>query len=277
MPKVSVVTTVYNGRPYFERALPSILAQTYSDFEYLIVDDGSTDGTGEKLAEVAQQDARIRILSPGRLGFAAALNHAIARAEGEYIARQDFDDISYPQRLARQVSYLDAHPDVGLVGGQYIREDEQRGERYVRLPPIENREIRAALVRYIPFAHTLVMFRRAAWEQVGGYPTATNLVDLRLWLRLAEAGWGFHNIPEVLGEHLIHGASFWHRTFTYRQRQRDFAWVQLEAIRRLHLPWWMVVYPLGRLTYSYLPDHVKRWTRRSLAGVQEQDVAEQQS
>ena len=137
-PRVSMVTTVYNGAPYFDRAIPGILAQTYEDFEFVVVDDGSTDGTLVRLRALAESDRRFRVFAPGRLGAAAAYNFAVAQASGEYIARQDFDDRSYPERLRLQVAYLDAHPDVGIVGGAYLLVDERRGERYKRMPPTDH-------------------------------------------------------------------------------------------------------------------------------------------
>ena len=112
-PRVSVVTTVYNGEPYLDRAIPGILAQTFKEFEWILVDDGSQDRTPELLRELAQRDSRVRVFSPGRLGLAAAANYGVSQARGEYIARQDFDDTSYPDRLRLQVTFLDAHPDVG--------------------------------------------------------------------------------------------------------------------------------------------------------------------
>ena len=160
MPRVSVVTTVYNGAPYFDRAIPGILEQTFDDFELIVVDDGSQDGTAELLRQAAGRDPRVRVFSPGRLGAAAAYNYGVAQATGEYVARQDFDDRSYPERLRLQVAFLDAHPDVGVVGGYYVLVDENRGERYVRMPPTEHDAIVAAMARYIPLAHTVATFRR---------------------------------------------------------------------------------------------------------------------
>ena len=137
-PRVSVVTTVYNGEPYFDRAIPGILAQTFEDFEFILVDDGSSDRTPELLRELARRDPRVRVFAPGRLGAAAAYNYGVAQAHGEYIARQDFDDRSYPDRLRLQVALLDSSPEVGIVGGDYMLVDERRGERYVRMPPTEH-------------------------------------------------------------------------------------------------------------------------------------------
>src|SRR5918995_649348 len=106
MPKVSVVTTVYNGEPYVDRAIPGILGQTFSDFEWILVDDGSQDRTPEILRDLAARDARVRVFSPGRLGIAVAANYGVAQAQSEYVARQDFDDRSYPERLRLQVELL---------------------------------------------------------------------------------------------------------------------------------------------------------------------------
>src|SRR5512138_543084 len=168
-PRVSVVTTVYNGEPYADRAIPGILAQTFEDFEWIIVDDGSEDRTPDVLRELASRDPRVRVFSPGRLGITGAANYGLTQARGEYIARQDFDDRSYPDRLRLQVEFLDAHPGVGVVGGHYMLVDENRGERYVRMPPTEHSAIVPALAKSIPFANTIVAFRRRVWAEAGGY------------------------------------------------------------------------------------------------------------
>lgn len=270
-PKVSVVTTVYNGAPYVDRAIPGIMAQTFEDFEWIIVDDGSEDATPQILQDLARRDSRVRIFSPGRLGITAAANFGVQQARGEYIARQDFDDSSYPDRLQRQVAYLDAHPKVGVVGCHYILIDENRGERYVRMPPTEHEGLVAALSRYIPFANTLVTFRRRVWVEAGGYPTVADLEDLRLWIAAAKLGWRFATIPEVLGDHYVHSTSFFHRSFKYVDRQRSLARLQAQAVRQLGLPTWMYAFAAGRYAYSYLPTGLKRVLRRQV-GPKERDV-----
>lgn len=263
-PRVSVITAVYNGEAYFSRAVPSILEQRYTDFEYVIIDDGSTDGTPAFLQEMARRDRRVRVLSPGRIGFANALNHGIERAEGEYIARQDFDDRSLPDRLSLQVGFLDSHSEVGLVGGYCFTVHDHSGERYVRKPPLSHQDILRAIPRYIPFAHTLVMFRKKAWKQAGGYPEVEDIEDLRLWIEFVRSGWRLANLPEVLGEHWVHPDSFWHRNFDYRRRQRTLSAVQWRAVRQLGLPLWMYMYPLGRWSYQLLPHSLRLAFRRLL-------------
>jgi glycosyltransferase involved in cell wall biosynthesis len=271
-PRVSVVTTVYNGEPYFDRAIPGILAQTFDDFEFIIVDDGSNDRSLERLHDLAERDPRVRVFAPGRLGAAAAYNFGVAQARGEYIARQDFDDRSYPERLRLQVALLDAHPDLGIVGGYYLLVDERRAERYVRMPPTEHDAIVAAMAKYIPIAHTVATFRRQAWVEAGGYPLVNNLIDLRFFVRVGKLGWRFANVPEMLGEHFVHDASFFHRSLKYVDRQRDLARVQAQTVRELGLPRWMYVYSWGRHAYAYLPTGLKRVLRRGLGRSRERDV-----
>jgi glycosyltransferase EpsE len=272
IPRVSVVTTVYNGEPYFDRAIPGILAQTFDAFEFILVDDGSSDRSLEQLRELAERDQRVRVFAPGRLGAAAAYNYAVSQARGDYIARQDFDDRSYPERLRLQVTFLDAHPEVGVVGGSFVQVDETRGERFVRVLPTEHAAILSAMARYIPIVHTLATFRRAAWQAAGGYPDVNNLIDLRFWVRIAKLGWRFANVAEVLGEHYVHPKSWFNRSFKYADRQRDLARVQAQIVRELGLPSWMYLFAAGRYAYAYLPTGLKRALRRGVAGSRERDV-----
>lgn len=271
-PAVSVVSTIYNGEAYFDRAIPGILGQTFENFELILVDDGSTDRSRDLLHELAGRDRRVRVFEPGRLGAAAAYNYGVAQARGEYIARQDFDDRSYPDRLRLQVALLNANPEIGMVGGSYVLVDERRGERYVRVPPIDHAAIIVAMARYVPIAHTTATFRRRAWAEAGGYPLVNNLIDLRFYLRVARLGWRLANVPEVVGEHYVHDSSWFHRTLKYTERQRDLARVQAEAVRELGLPRWMYLYALGRHAYAYIPPGMKRLVRRGVVGSRERDV-----
>jgi len=268
---LSVVTTVYNGERYFDRGPAGILAQTYRDFEYIIVDDGSTDRTPEMLRELARKDDRIKLFFPGRLGITGAANYGVNQARGEYIARQDFDDHSYPERLKLQVALLDARPEVGVVGGYYHLIDEIRGERYVRMPPTDHESIVAGLARSIVYANTTVMFRRKLWSDAGGYAEVDDLEDQLLWLSAAKLGWRFATVPEVVGEHYVHSTSFFHRMFSYTDRQRKLAGIQARIIRELALPKWMYLFVLGRYVYAYSPAGLKRIFRRKLAGNRERD------
>jgi glycosyltransferase EpsE len=121
-------------------------------FSGIIVDDGSTDRTPELLAELAASDPRLRVLSPGRLGSARALNLAIKHARGAHIANQDFDDQSYPERPSLQTAFLDANPKIGVLGCGYVLIDKTGGESYKRLPPTDHDQIVRAMASRIPLA-----------------------------------------------------------------------------------------------------------------------------
>jgi len=197
-PTVSVVMSVYNGARFLSQAVDSILSQTFGDLGFIIVDDGSTDKTPAILD--GYTDPRIVHLRNERnIGLTRSLNKALALARGRYIARQDADDFSVPERLAKQVNYLDAHAKVGLLGSAVscVTEDLHSSETW--RPMTENAELQKALIADNRFFHGAVMFRRICVEDTGGWyredlPYAQ---DYDLWLRMAEA-WDIANLPEVL-------------------------------------------------------------------------------
>lgn len=273
MTKVSVVSTVYNGAHHIDQAADSILQQEYDDYEWIILDDQSTDATPDKLAELADSNRRIRIVTASRrLGRAPSLNEVVEMAEGSYIAQQDIDDVSYPMRISQQAAYLDDNPDVGVVGGYYERIDDIRDEAYIRKPPVDHETLVRAMARYIPFAHTLVMFRKRAWREAGKYPEIDDLEDIGLWINMVSAGWKLGTVPENLGKHFVYEESSWHRRYEYSRRQRRLANMHARAISELELPAWMYIYPIGRLVYPYLPTKLKRMVRRIVGGIKEQKL-----
>lgn len=273
MTDVSVVSTVYNESGHFDRSPPSILEQSYTDFEWVILDDCSTDGTFEKLCDLAEKDPRIRILQTDtRRGRSPCLNQVVEEANGSYIAQQDFDDISFSNRLEAQKSFLDTHPDTGVVGGYFETVDNIRDEHYVREVPTNHHDLVTALTKYIPFVHSVVMFRKEAWEDAGKYPNKDDIEDLELWINMAANGWKLRNIPEVLGKHFIYQESSFHSRFEEVNRQRKLAQTQKKAVKSLDLPMWMYIYPAGRYIYPYLPDDLKRLVRRTIGGIKENNT-----
>src|SRR5690606_36363675 len=123
-PTSSVLMPVYNREEYAPLAVESVLGQTFGDFEFIIVNDGSTDGVTEILRDYADADPRIVLIEQENTGYAVALNRGLERARGEFVARMDSDDISLPDRFALQVEFLQASPQVVVVGGQALRIDE---------------------------------------------------------------------------------------------------------------------------------------------------------
>jgi glycosyltransferase involved in cell wall biosynthesis len=161
-PRVSVVMPVHNGLPYLPLALDSILAQSFRDFEFTIVDDASTDGTAEVLAEYARRDRRIRVLTNSRnVGVAAALNIGLDAARGELIARMDADDIARPERLRRQVEFLDGCPDHVLVGTScsFIDGSGRATVRDVYWRQVEHWELEWITLFFTAVLHPTAMFR----------------------------------------------------------------------------------------------------------------------
>jgi hypothetical protein len=187
MPVLSVVMSVYNGERFLLEAVGSILNQTFTDFEFIIIDDGSTDRTAEILSGYAQRDPRVRVQAQANKGRTPSLNIGIGLARGRYIARMDADDVALADRFAAQVEFLEAHPEVGLLGAavQFIGPDRRRIGTFQ--PPIEDSEIRDALRTFNPFYHPVVMMRKDVVIAVGGYrPAFRETEDYDLFLRIAE-------------------------------------------------------------------------------------------
>lgn len=272
MPKVSVISTVYNGEQHFNKALPSILAQSYSDFEYIIVNDGSSDNTLALLNKEAENDSRVRVIDAGRVGRSRALNLAVEHAQGEFIIQQDFDDVSYSNRISEQIKYFENNSQVGVVGAFYKLIDENREEYYIRKPPERHADLVLAMARYIPIAHTIAAFRKKAWADAGGYPSVDDIEDLHLWISMVKCGWRAENIPLVLGEHFVYSQSYWHKSFRYKDRQKKLMMAQIRAIKDLKLPVYCYIYPVGRTIYGLLPNTAKRLIRRVVGRSKEADV-----
>src|SRR3954468_872886 len=212
MPKVTVLMAVYNGERYLREAIESVLSQTFADFEFLILNDGSTDSSAAIVRSYS--DRRIRLIDNQRnVGLARSLNQGLELAQGTYVARQDADDISDPDRLARQVSFLEMHANVALVGTWYQKIDAGGQVIGRRQPPCEHIEICWSLLFFCPFAHTAVMLRKdPVLEQVGFYNAAlTYSMDYELWFRIAA------RMPVAnLGEYLLRvRSSPWSMTNTY--------------------------------------------------------------
>jgi len=232
MPGISVVMSVYNGERFLRQAVDSIFNQTFSDFEFIVVDDGSTDGTAEILSSYARADSRLCVVTQENRGLVKSLNRAIGMARGEYIARMDADDISMPERLAIQVRWLDAHPQIAVLGTRYDEIDEsgrviRRGNRYAGSTLVERALLQG---NSSVFCHGSVMFRRTCFEHIGGYREQFKNAaeDYDLWLRMAER-YELDNIVETLYQHRLRLDSVSFEYFLQYQRGAAFA---LECARR---------------------------------------------
>ena len=211
-PAVSVVLPVYNASRYLRLAIQSVLAQTLRDFELIAVDDGSRDDSLAILREFAGHDSRVKVVSRPNTGIVGALNDGIAAAQGELIARMDADDVARPERFARQLSFLNEHPDAVLVGSQVMLIDPDG------LPICPKRDTEytheriewAHLNHRWPLVHPSVMMRKSAVLKAGGYRTRYQwLEDLDLFLRLAEVG-KLASLPDILLDYRLHPESVCH-------------------------------------------------------------------
>jgi len=201
LPLVTIVVPSFNEASHIVRAsLESIRAQTFTDFECIVVDESTRPELADACRIVCSEDARFTYLHPTeRLGLASSLNLAISMARGSLIARFDSDDICMPDRLALQVAFLSAHPEISVVGGAlYImRSDGQMIGR--RSYPEGSVKIAKCMQLTNAIAHPTVMFRKVAVEQHGGYnQNFRSAEDLELWLRWMNAGLNFANLPQVL-------------------------------------------------------------------------------
>lgn len=197
-PRVSVVMSVYNGQPFLEEAVESVLGQTFGDFEFIIVNDGSTDGSGEVLDEWASKDSRIRVMHQENRGIPYSLNRGWRMARGAYIARMDADDISRPQRFEKQVEFLEKDPTVDVLGTN-VEVIDADGER-LQVPSIPTTPGLIAWRTLFGSAiwHPTVMMRKRILQRAGGYDDALpEAHDYDLWTRLTPIT-DFSNLSDVL-------------------------------------------------------------------------------
>ena len=202
-PLVTVITAVYNGADWIDDALNSIQKQSFQDFIHLVVDDGSNDGTGEKVKQFASQNELVHYYRTEHIGAAAALNFGIRNAEGKYLAILDADDIALEKRLEIQAAYLDAHPEYGWVGGAEVAVNESQRKIWFVLHPQSDDEIRSAWVWRQKFTHSAIMVRKEALDRVGLYDESMEIgFDPELMGRIA-AHYKVRNLPEpvVLRRH----------------------------------------------------------------------------
>ncbi|MFC2249756.1 glycosyltransferase [Labrys portucalensis] len=248
-PLVSVVMPVHNRVRYCAEAIDSILSQTLADFELVIVDDGSTDGTSAFLEWYRGLDVRIRLFrNEVNRGVSASLNHGIAQARCDLVVRMDSDDISLPERLARQVAFMTAHPEI-LAAGSALRMIDAGGN--IAGPPSKV-ETDPQILHFRPsLAHPTTILRREAVLSVGGYrPAFDHAEDVDLWFRLGEVGM-LGNHPEVLLHYRAHPGNV-HQT--HRRRQSFLAEMAALAAYRRRNGWGDPVQAEARYEEAELAD-----------------------
>ncbi len=209
MPKVTVLMPVYNGERYLRDAIASILGQTFTDFELLLIDDGSTDKSCEIISSFT--DARIRLVkNDGNIGLIRTLNKGIDLAAGEYIARMDCDDISLPQRFEKQVSFLDKHPETIMVASYIVQlnaDGDETGSWADDIDTKTSAEIHEMIPRANCIAHPSIMMRKAIAQNYRYNEKQKGSEDWDLWLRISQDGLKIEKINEVLLKYRVHPQS----------------------------------------------------------------------
>jgi glycosyltransferase involved in cell wall biosynthesis len=201
--RVSVVLPFYNAAGRLEAAIQSILAQTFRDFELILVDDGSSDASREIARRLAGKDARIRLIPAAHGGIVSALQAGCAEAGGEVLVRMDADDMAYPERIETQFAYLDAHPETALCGcrvrmtGDNIGPGRKRYADWINAL-ITPEDIRHEIFIECPIPHPAFAMRRDAFERAGGYQDHGWPEDYDLLMRLQRAGMTMAKCPEIL-------------------------------------------------------------------------------
>ncbi len=262
--KISVLMSAYNEEKFVSDAIESILKQTRSDFEFIIINDGSIDKTYEIIQRHAEKDKRIKIISHGnKEGLAKSLNDGIKIAKGRYIARMDGNDISFPQRLEKQIDFLEAHSEVGAVG-TYFKEVDEKGNVLPRKQnPVLWKDVRKALFHYNPISHPSVMMRKGLLEKLGGYDESFRTAqDYELFCRIAEVS-QLRNLPEIL---LLRRIPKKASSGKMRQQTIDSLRIQLLMLKRRLYPWYYFIFLVKTLVaFTISPsirETIRRWRHR---------------
>lgn len=234
-PRVSVVMPVHNRRAYVAAAIESVLIQSLRELEVIVVDDGSTDDTPAIIEEYARRDSRVRVARLAKSGISRAINHGVAMARAPYIARLDSDDIALPNRLARQLAFLDANPSVGLVGSWMILIDDASRVTGYHTYPLDAAQLHAdVIVRNVIGAPSAVI-RHDVIEAIGGWrPQYDDAEDYEFCLRLSERS-TLVNLPEFLVFYRRHAQQNTKQRFGRQQGLSVVARIAARA-RRAGLP-----------------------------------------
>ncbi|WP_263385012.1 glycosyltransferase [Granulicella arctica] len=197
--------SVYNGEEFLGESVRSILDQTFSDFEFIVVDDGSSDRSKSILDAYALEDKRITVIAQDNLGLVKSLNRACGLARGKYLARMDADDVAVRTRLALQVQFLEAHPEISVVGSAVAFIDSLGRILTVAKRPLHDRQIKRALPDANVLWHPSVMLTAETFISLGGYRNVPYAEDYDLWLRIADQH-ALANLSEILLKYRVHGS-----------------------------------------------------------------------
>ena len=244
---------IYNCAQFLPKAIESVLAQTYNDWELIMCNDGSNDNTYEVAKSYAEKYPHKIVLlnNPVNMKLAATLNNCLAVARGKYIARIDADDRCMPERLEKEVAYLESHSDIDCVGSGMVIFDE-KGEKGVRLNveyPDKN-----FLVHTTPFAHPTILMRKSVYDALGGYTVSSEIVrgeDTDLWFRFYANGYKGYNIQEPL--YYYHESLSDFKKVSFKTSYETFI-ISLRGYRLLKYPLWKYIYAFKPFVVMLIPN-----------------------
>ena len=260
MPLISVVTSVHNGEAFIKECVDSVINQTFQDFEYIILNNGSTDRTSEILEEY--KDPRLRVVHQKNLGVPKSLNKGVSLCSAELIARLDADDYVYPQWLEKHYEFLSQNKDIVFCGSRFEELFNGKLYRQVHAFVEHDHEIRKSLCFFNPIPHSFTIIRKSAFFKVGVYdPNLIIAHDYDLWIRLLGEGKG-HTLNEILGVARRHDSSF--STKKERTMIKELFKVQWKAYKRLGGDFWKMARSLLRRGIAlFLPFVVRSKIRSS--------------
>ncbi|MGC9611138.1 MAG: glycosyltransferase [Minisyncoccia bacterium] len=265
-PQISVVLPTFNRSVLLNRAIESVIGQSFWDWELIVIDDASTDDTPEVLAGWAAKDKRIKAFRNERNFYpdiSETLNKGLKLARGKYIARLDDDDLWRDNdKLKKQYEFLESHPDYAVVGGGVVVVDENGRELFRYFKKEKDEEIRKRALFGNPFSHTTVMFRRSPALSVGGYGDWRNAEDWDLWLKLGEKG-KLYNFPEYFTDYLLAGQN---KSFLYKRDQAMAILKFIKSHKKEYPNFWPAYFiNFGILLYSFLPIFIRRGLHQTLS------------
>lgn len=250
--KVSVLMTAYNAQKYIAPAITGILGQTFSDFEFIILDDASTDETWLIIQRFARQDKRIIALqNQNNLGIAQSRNKLVSLAKGKYIVWQDADDISLVARIEKLYNFMEKNPEVGICGG-WLKFFNEKNYTSVRKYSTDDKTLRKKIFRYSPVAQPASIIRRKVFEQTGGYEKKySGSEDLHMSFKIGQ-NYKFANLPEVLLKYRQQSGSITFRKL--RKIERQTLKIRREFLKNKNYRFCTLdaCYNLGQLLTLYL-------------------------
>ena len=258
-PRVSIIIPTYNRVKMLEKSIESVFAQSYKDWELIIIDDASTDETEERMKQLSSREKSVRYMRIPKIvgkGISEYLNIGLRNSKGEYIARIDDDDFwCHKDKLKMQVEFLDENPEYVVVGGGVILVDENGTELFRYLKKETDEEIRRFALFSNPFTHATVMFRKETAIKLGGYRIMKHVEDMELWLRMGKVG-KLYNMKEYFITYMTAGQN---KSFL-QQRENSRTVVDVVKMHGKHYPNFRKAYTLNYIQYSYsfLPVFIKK-------------------